>query len=43
MTKAQKDLGRLTRVDLRDIWNSEANDFTPWLGVKIFYGVNARI
>lgn len=24
-------LGRLTRIDLRDIWNSEAADFTPWL------------
>ena len=25
------DLGRLTRVDLRDIWSSEDSDFTPWL------------
>lgn len=24
-------LGRLTRIDLRDIWVSEATDFTPWL------------
>ena len=24
-------LGRLTRVDLRDIWTSENSDFTPWL------------
>jgi hypothetical protein len=24
-------LGRLTRVDLREIWISETSDFTPWL------------
>lgn len=25
------ELGRLQRVDLRDIWQTEAQDFTPWL------------
>lgn len=25
------DLGRFQRVDLRDIWKTEAQDFTPWL------------
>ena len=39
MTKAQKDLGRLTRVDLRYIWNSEANDFTPWLAREENLGI----
>ncbi len=27
----ERSLGRLERVDLRAIWNSEATDFTPWL------------
>jgi Domain of unknown function (DUF4268) len=27
-------LGRLERVDLRNIWLSEASDFTPWLARK---------
>lgn len=29
-----KNLGRLERVELRDIWLSEAADFTPWLARK---------
>ena len=30
MTSA-KDLARLERVDLRTVWTTEAQDFTPWL------------
>ena len=26
-----KSLGRLERVQLRDIWETEDRDFTPWL------------
>jgi len=26
-------LGRLTKVPIREIWNDEASDFTPWLAV----------
>lgn len=29
-----RNLGRLERVELRDIWLSEASDFTPWLARK---------
>lgn len=29
----EKPLGRLVRVELRDIWFSEAIDFTPWLAL----------
>jgi hypothetical protein len=29
-----KNLGRLEKVELRDIWLSEASDFTPWLARK---------
>ena len=28
---ATKELGRLKEIDLREAWESEASDFTPWL------------
>lgn len=31
MSTVEKNLGRLERVDLRDIWESESGGFTPWL------------
>lgn len=27
----KKELGTLTKLDLREVWDSEATDFTPWL------------
>jgi len=29
----EKQLGKLERVELRDIWLSESSDFTPWLAL----------
>jgi hypothetical protein len=34
-----KNLGRLERVELRDIWLSEASDFTPWLAREENLGI----
>ncbi|WP_200344911.1 hypothetical protein [Halochromatium glycolicum] len=29
-----QQLGRLEKVDLRDFWQSESGDFTPWLAIE---------
>lgn len=29
------DLGRLEKIDLREIWKTEAQDFTPWLAQDV--------
>ena len=31
MTPSIRQLGRLERADLRSVWSSESDDFTPWL------------
>lgn len=39
---SEMSLGRLERVDLRDIWLSEATDFTPWLAREENLGILAE-
>ncbi len=29
-----QELSRLSKVDLREVWNNEATDFTPWLAME---------
>ena len=31
----EENIGRLQRVDLRDVWSSEPQDFTPWLAKNV--------
>ena len=31
----EENIGRLQRVDLRDVWSSEPQDFTPWLAENV--------
>jgi hypothetical protein len=38
-----KNLGRLERVELRDIWLSEASDFTPWHARKEKLGIDLEL
>ena len=36
-TFGKLELGKLERVKLRDVWEYEAKDFTPWLAEGIKY------
>ena len=41
----ESNLGRLEQVDLREVWVTEAGDFTPWLANELdnFHRVFAPI